>query len=141
MSSSSSTSHTASSTDPCAFDELHIRTCTWEETQRKKGRKEESDIAARASRLTCLLTQPRRPQVHRPRPDHHQRKPARSASPFLPKEEVPATRPPRKADSRYPPPIIARGRCPCHREAKEEAETLPSEELRCQGMMRLARRE
>lgn len=83
--------------------------------------------------LTEYVKQPRCPQVDRPRPHCHQRQPARTTPHLLQEQEVPPARPPRKADPCHPQAHDeARGNHD-HREAEEEAEPLPPEELCRQG--------
>ena len=73
--------------------------------------------------------QPRRPQVHRPRPHSHQCKSALATPYLLQGQEVHAARSPPKADTCHAQTVNEGGGEPCHRQAEEEAETFSTEEL------------
>jgi len=78
--------------------------------------------------------QPRRPQVHRPRPHHHQRHTAPTAASVLQEQEVRPARPPTQADPRHPPPPDQARAGTRHREVQEEARPLPAKEVCRQGV-------
>lgn len=80
------------------------------------------------------MKQPRRPQVNRPRPHHHQHQPEISTAHLLQEQEVPSSRSPRKADPCHPQEIKQERGLDRHREAEEEEHPLPPEELCRQGM-------
>lgn len=79
------------------------------------------------------ITQPRPPQVDRPRPDHHQRQATTPAPPVLQEQEVHAPRPPPQADSCHPPPPFRRGRLQEAGEDEEARPALPPTQIRYQG--------
>lgn len=83
-----------------------------------------------------LSPQPRRPQEHRPHPHNHQRPPETPTPHLLQGQEVHASGPPRKADSRHPPPVDKGRAEPRDREAEEEAVALPRAEVCRQGRMK-----
>jgi len=83
--------------------------------------------------LLMGLSQPRRPQIHRPLPDRHQHHPTPPTPPVLREEEVPPPRPQTQADPRHASCAYQGGGEPCDGEAEEEAEALPPEELRREG--------
>jgi hypothetical protein len=79
------------------------------------------------------LKQPRSSQVHRSRPDRHQRQATQPAPPVLQEQALHSSRPPPQADPCHPSPPITRGQGPRAREDEEAQYPLPSAQVCRQG--------
>ena len=83
--------------------------------------------------MLTLSAQTRPPQVDRKNPHSHQRQPETPIANLLQRQEIPPARPPTKTDSSYSETTIAQGCRQSDAEAEEEIDSLPLEEIRCQG--------